>query len=259
MVRSLNEKAKELFDQGVQLVMGDLNDVDSLVHAMDGCYGVFGVTNYWDPTVQYDGEIQQGKNLGDACKRAGIQHLVFSTLDRNSNVPHFESKVIGEDYMKAQVPTTSLVTSFYFENLTGMMGPREQNGEWVYSVPLKSTTKVPMFSVYETGGWALQAFLHPELYLNQDLPCVSHYLSMPEVVETLVKVTGKKFKFHELTKEVFKSFGFPGVEDLCANMEYFDDLTDGVKVDRRGGIEKSRAIFEGESWDAFLNRTKWMQ
>jgi len=260
LVRNLSSpKSLELFDQGAQLIKGDLDDVESLVHAMDGCYGVFGLTNFWGPNVGYEGEIKHGKNLGDACKRANIHHLVYSSLDRNSDVPHFESKVIAEDYMKSCVPTTSLITSFYFENFGTFFPPKEENGEWVFSVPQKSSTKVPMFSVYETGGWVLQAFLHPELYLNKDVPAVSHYISYPELVEGFTKVTGKKAKFNEIPNEVFRTFGFPGAEDIALNMKYFDDLTDGVKVDRRGGLEESKGIFSGEDWESYLRRTKWMQ
>jgi len=57
----------------------------------------------------------------------------------------------------------------------------------------------------------------------------------------------------------FKTFGFPGAEEIALNMQFFDDSHDGVKEDRRGGIEVSKKIFSGEDWEGFLNRTKWMQ
>ena len=110
-----SEKALKLVEQGATVVKGDLNDVDSLVQAASDCYGVFGVTNFWDKDCGYEKEIQHGKNIGTACKTANVKHLVFSTLDRNSDVPHFESKVIAEDYIKSiGVPLTSMVTRFYF-------------------------------------------------------------------------------------------------------------------------------------------------
>jgi len=226
---------------------------------MDSCYGVFGITNFWDPSVGYDGEIKQGKNIGDACKLANIQHLVYSALDRNTGVPHAESKVIAEDYIKTCVPTTSLITSFYFENFLTFFPPKEENGEWVFSVPQKVTTKVPMFSVSDAGGWALQAFLHPELYLNQDVPCVGQYISYPELVETFARVTGKKARFNSIPNEIFRTFGFPGCLEIALNMQWFDDLHDGIKEDRRVGFEKSSQIYLGEDWEGYLKRSKWLQ
>jgi uncharacterized protein YbjT (DUF2867 family) len=224
---------------------------------MDGCYGVFGVTNFWDPSVGYDGEIRQGKNLAKACKRAGIQHLVYSTLDYNSDVPHFESKVLAETYMKTCVPTTSLVTSFYFENFAIFFPPKEENGEMVFTVAQKPTTRVPMYSVNDTGGWVLQAFLHPELYLNRDVSAVSQYITYPELVETFTRVTGKKARFNELPLDVFKGFGFPGAEELAANLQFFNDVSEGNKSDRRVDLETSQDVFKGEDWEGFLKRTGW--
>lgn len=260
LVRNPNSTvAQDLLKNGAELVVGDLNDVDSLTGAMTGCYGVFGVTNFWDPTVGYNGEVQQAKNIGDACKRANVQHLVYSTLDRNSDVPHFESKVVGEDYIKSLgVPLTCLVTSFYLENFLTLMAPKEVNGELVFSVAQKATTKVPVFACYDTGGWVLQAFKNPETYLGKDLPAVSQYLTYPEIVQTVTNVTGKSCRFQEVPLEAFRHFGFPGAEELALNLQFFNDISEGVKQDRRVNLKTSQDIFVGETWNEFLLQTKFL-
>src|SRR6478735_7343876 len=58
-------KALELKAAGAEVAQGDLDDTASLIRAMRGCYGVFGVTNFWE---HFDREYQQGKNLIDAVK-----------------------------------------------------------------------------------------------------------------------------------------------------------------------------------------------
>lgn len=254
-----SDGAQALLKSGAELVVGDLNDVDSLVVAMRDCYGVFAVTNFWDPSVGYEGEIQHAKNIGDACKRADIKHLVFSTLDRDSNVAHFESKVKGEDYIRSLgIPLTCLVTSFYFENLMTGFPPKEVNGELVFSVAQKATTKVPMFACYDTGGWVLQAFLHPEIHMNKDVAAVSQYATYPEIVETVTKVTGRKCKFQEIPLDTFRNFGFPGANELADNLQFFNDISDGKKPDRRTDLNTSRTIFAGETFEGFLNRTGFL-
>jgi uncharacterized protein YbjT (DUF2867 family) len=258
LVRDVNsEKAKSLLKQGVSVVQGDLNDVPSLVSAMTNCYGVFGVTNFWDPSVGYDGEVRQTKNIAIACKTTGVQHLVYSTLDRNSDVAHFESKVQGEDYIKSLgVPLTCLVTSFYFENFLSVMKPQTgPNGEVVFAVAQKSTTKVPAFSCYDTGGWVLQAFLHPEKYLGTDVAAVSQYITYSEIVETMAKFTGKQVVFQEIPLEVFRQFGFPGVHELADNLQFFNDISEKNKVDRRVNLTNSQNVYVGETWLQFLERT----
>ena len=68
-----------------------MDDPESLLAAMKGCYGVFAVTNFWEHGG--DGEVKQGKNLVDAAKKAGCEHFLWSTLDNGDpQVPHFVTK-----------------------------------------------------------------------------------------------------------------------------------------------------------------------
>ena len=220
---------------------------------------VFGVTNFWDPSVGYDGEIRQCRNLADACKRVGIKHLVYSTLDRNSDVPHFQSKVEGEDYMRSLgLPLTCLCTSFYFENFTLFFPPKFDNNGCVFSVAQKPTTCVPMYSVNDTGGWVCEIFKHPELYLNKDVGTVGEYITYPELVATYTRVTGIPAVFNQVSLDAFRNAGFPGAEELAANLKFFDDLSDGIKKDRRVCIEDCNRIWDGgENWEHYLRRTEW--
>ena len=234
-------------------VVGNLNDVVSLCNAMEDCYGVFAVTNFWDPSVGYEGEIEHAKNIGDACKMMNIKHLVFSTLDRDSNVPHFESKVIGEDYIKSlKIPTTCLVTSFYYENFLTFFSPKEtESGDLLLNVAQKSSTKVPMFSVDDTGLWALEAFKHPETYINKDISAVTEYLCYPEVANIFTCATGKKCNFVEIPLDVYKGFGFPGVDELAANLSFFNEIHEGSKVDRR---KNGMTSIVGKNLQSFLSK-----
>ena len=260
MVRNTDSpKVKELLEKGAQVVKGDLNSVESLTNAMVGCYGVFGVTNFWDSDCGYDKEILHGQNIGHACKNNHIEHLVFSTLDRHSDVSHFESKVMAEDYIrKLNVPTTFLVTSFYFENYMSFFPPKpDENGDLVFTVAQKATTKVPMFACHDTGGWVLEIFKHHNKFVGKDVAAVGEYISYPEIVDTFNRVNKTNARFQELPLDVFRSFGFPGVHELAANLQFFDDISDGVKEDRRKINGCMHCTFKGETWEEFLVRTGW--
>jgi len=85
--RALKENVPE-----IELVVADLDDVDSLKKTFDGAYGVFGLTDFWEHG--FDGEVRQGKNLVDAAKAVGVKHFVYSTfVSEQSDVPHFDSKL----------------------------------------------------------------------------------------------------------------------------------------------------------------------
>ena len=91
--------AKALAEKGAETVKAELSDVGSLQAAIDGSYAVFGVTNYWE-IMSMDKELAQGKAIVDACRKAGTQHLVLSTLPDTTklsggklpNIDHFVAK-----------------------------------------------------------------------------------------------------------------------------------------------------------------------
>src|SRR5215472_5138593 len=71
-------EAQSLMRQGVEVVQGDLEDPASFARAIQGVYGVYSVQDFW--AVGAKREIQQGKNIAVAAKKAGIKHLVYSSV-----------------------------------------------------------------------------------------------------------------------------------------------------------------------------------
>lgn len=135
-------KARELASRGVEVVQADLDDVESLKRAFAGAFGAYGVTNYWEH-FSPEKELGQARNLAVAAKASGIQHFVWSTLEDTRKrvplesdqmptlmgkykVPHFDAKGESDQIFRdLAVPTTFLLTSFYWDNLIHFgMGPR---------------------------------------------------------------------------------------------------------------------------------------
>src|SRR5262245_4205833 len=112
--------ARALAEAGAELVPGDMDSRSELEAAFQGAYGAFSVQNFWLPEVGYDGEIRQGKNVADAAKAAGVQHLVYSSVGaahRGMGQKHFESKWIIEQYIQSlELPYTILRPVAFFEN-----------------------------------------------------------------------------------------------------------------------------------------------
>lgn len=108
----------------VELVKADANDKESLVAAFQGAACVFAVTNpfavssrSWSASTRptdgsVEGEERQGRNIVDACKAAGVGHLVYTSCasaTEKTGVPTFEAKAAVEAYMAASgVPHTIL-------------------------------------------------------------------------------------------------------------------------------------------------------
>ncbi len=101
-----SEKALNLKDKGAEIAEGNMEDVNSLMDAMKDCYGVFGVTSFWE---HFQKEFEHGKNLVDAVSKSNIEHFVFSTLpnvkkisDDKYEAPHLDLKAELEEYSKSK-------------------------------------------------------------------------------------------------------------------------------------------------------------
>ena len=100
------------------MVQADLNDVESMKAAVKGSYGVFGMTDFW-AVMDKDIEIQQGKNIFEACKSVGVEHYVFSALPYAEkitdgvlkHVDHFDSKAIVAEFVEAN--KGDMIASFF--------------------------------------------------------------------------------------------------------------------------------------------------
>lgn len=112
--------SQELTEKGVEMVSATLNDTQALRTAVRGAYGVYGMTNFWDPDVMdKQKEIQQGKNIFEACKTEGVKHFVFASLpwtEKLTNgvlkhVDHFDGKAIVGQY--AEENKGDMIVSYY--------------------------------------------------------------------------------------------------------------------------------------------------
>ncbi|BGP41366.1 hypothetical protein JCM10450v2_005408 [Rhodotorula kratochvilovae] len=119
--KALLAKHQDAVDAGkLTLVQADLNDVDSLKKAVEGAQAVFGMTT---PTAE---EVQQGRNLVDAVKAAGVQHFIWSGLPsvgklsggKFPGIFYFETKAVVEAYAKEQLEhVTVLYPGGFYSNM----------------------------------------------------------------------------------------------------------------------------------------------
>src|SRR5215203_3105705 len=172
LTRDLNKPAAQALAQaGAELVAGDMDSRPDLDAAFQGVYGVFSVQNFWLPNVGYEGEIRQGKNVADAAKAAGIQHLVYSSVGsahRGMGQKHFDSKWIIEQYIQTlDVPYTILRPAFCMEN-------HNWSRAYILSgaftgMGLRADKGVQSIAVEDIGVFAALAFASPKDFLGKTI------------------------------------------------------------------------------------------
>lgn len=150
--------AQALLTQGADVVEADLEDTDSTAAALAGARRVFGMTSMDGGA---DAEFSRGRSLVDAAVRAGIEHMVFSSVggaDRDTGVPHFESKWEVERYLAASPLSAAVVRpTFFMENLAVQDGPEGA----ALPLPLPDDVPLQMIAVSDIGAAAARMLIDP--------------------------------------------------------------------------------------------------
>lgn len=234
------DAAKALARAGAEVVSADLDDVASLKRVFDGAYGAYCVTNYWEH-MSPDKEIAQARNLADASKAAGVTHVVWSTLEDTRKrvpladarmptlhgrfkVPHFDTK--GEsDAFFDKARTTFLLTSFYWDNLIYFgMGPKpNETGGYNFVLPM-GDEKLAGIAAEDIGKCALGVFKRGPSTIGQYIGISGDQLTGAQMAAALSQALEKPVLHQAVPPHVYRSFGFPGADDLGNMFQYYSEF-----------------------------------
>lgn len=268
-----SEKAKALASKkDVQVVKADIDDVDSLVDAFSGAYGAFFVTNFWEH-MNAEKEIQQVRNLADAAQKAGLKHVVNSTLEdtrpffneqenrpafitKDMFVPHFDGKGAMNEEVAKKVPTTQVFTSFYFENFISFgMGPKpDQEGNLAINFNMGDKA-MPMISVKDIGRVAAKVFEDSSLIGKEIYISSRETLACGDAAKAFSKLLGKPVAYNNVPYETYIALGFPGAHELGTMFRFFAESPDFEKVRTNDEIAK-KLVPDMVTFESFLNENK---
>ncbi len=239
VTRNVNsDKAKALAKLGAEVVAADADDEASLERAFKGVYGAFCVTFFWEH-FSPEKEFTQASNMARAAKRAGVQHVVWSTFEDprkwiplsdnrmptlmgKHKVPHFEAKAeANQVFTELGVPATFLLTSFYWDNLIHFgMGPKKgPDGKFAITLPMDDK-KLPGMAAEDIGRSAYGIFKAGREFIGKTVGVAGEHLTGGEMATALSKALGQEVHYNAVSPDTYRSFGFPGAEDL-GNMFQF--------------------------------------
>jgi uncharacterized protein YbjT (DUF2867 family) len=252
------EKGRELARLGAQVVAADADDPASLRKAFTGAHGVFCVTAFWEH-FSPDKEKAQAAAMAKAAKDAGVRHAIWSTLEDTRKfvaaadpkiptlmgrykVPHFDAKAEADaSFRDAGVPTTFLQTSFYWDNLIHFgMGPKKgADGRYAFVLPM-GAKKLAGIAVDDIGRCALGILRGGATWAGKTVGIAGEHLTGAEMAATLTRVLGVPVAYQDVPTEVYRTFGFPGADDL-ANMFQFNQSFEREALAARD-LKVSRAL-----------------
>ena len=268
-----SDKAKALKKAGAEVVQADLDDEESLKKAFAGAYGAFCVTNFWEH-FSPEKEYAQAGNMARAAKAAGVEHVIWSTLEDTRKkvplsdermptlqgkykVPHFDAKGEADQIFRdVGVPTTFLLTSFYWDNFVyfGVGPKRGPDGKLAITFPMDDK-KLPGIAAEDIGKTALSIFKRGREFIGKTVAIAGEHLSGKELAEKMGKALDKEIRYNPVPADVYRSFGFPGADDMGNMFQFKRDFNDyfvGVR-----DIESARKLNpEMQTFDKWLERHK---
>jgi len=231
VTRDVNKPAAQaLKSKGAEVVSANLDDRQSVMDVVKGSSVVFGVTNFWEKMSE-EVEVQQGKNIADACKAAGVERFVWSSLPdvsrethgKLTTVKHFDGKAHVEDYIREiGVPGTFVMPGMFMAAIA--MRPNDQGGV-NYASPFDADTKIPLLDpAADSGLFVAAALLHGQSTIGKRIAACGGYITPAQIAKDYEAVTGKKVNIIKLTWEQFGSVLPPPVrEELIGNFQLVVD------------------------------------
>ncbi len=269
LTRDVNsEKARVLAGLGIDLVAANLDDGESLKRAFAGVYGAFCLTNFWEH-FSPEKEYAQAKAQAEAAKQAGVQHVIWSTLEDTRKwvpltdkrmptlmgkykVPHFDAKgEADQEFEKLGLPTTFLLTSFYWDNMIffGMEPKKGPDGVLALTLPM-ADKKLPCIAAEDIGKCALGIFKKSREYTGKRVGIAGEHLTGTEMAAVMTNILGQPVRYNAVTPDVYRGFGFPGADDLGNMFQFKCEFNEVFCGPRDPGVARSLnpALLNFEAW-----------
>ena len=274
ITRDVNsDQAKALAKLGAEVVAADLDDTASLERAFQGAYGVYCVTFYW-AHFSPEKELAQATAMAHAAKRAGNQHVIWSSLEDTRKwvplsdnrmptlmgkykVPHFDAKGEADQvFIGLGLPLTILLASFYWDNLIHFgMGPKKgPDGKLAITLPM-GDKKLAGIAAEDIGKCALGIFKASHEYIGKKVGIAGEHLTGTQMAAALTKVLGQSVRYNDIAPDVYRGLGFPGAEDLGNMFQFYRDFEEDFCGARKLAI--SRALNPSlKTFEAWLDENK---
>ena len=251
----------------VKLVEGDLNAVPALfstaktIAGSTPIWGVYSVQASMGKGVTLEGEVKQGMALIDESIKAGVKHLVYSSVERGGEsrswenptpVPHFRTKHRIEQHLRDSTASGKSDMGWTILRPVAFMDSFEPGfGGKVFMTMMRDTLKdKPMqwVAVSDIGFFAAEAFEHPEKWDHKAVGLAGDELTFAEMNKVFEEVTGRPIE---------TTFGFlgkalkHGVHEVGAMVNWFKD--EGYKAN----LAELKTVHPGlANVEAYLRKKK---
>lgn len=237
-----SDKAKALSEKGAEVFKADINNYDEVKKALQGAYGAYFVTFFWDH-FSPEKEQNNAQNFVKAADEVGLEHAIWSTLEDTRNwvpleddrmptlqgkykVPHFDAKGEANKFFKDnEVPTTFFHASFYWDNMIyfGQGPQRGDDGKLRLSLPI-GDKKMAGIAAEDIGKCAYGIFKKGKELIGETIGVAGDQLTGDEMAKALTEALGEEVLYNEIEPATYRSFDFPGADDMGNMYQFYRDF-----------------------------------
>jgi len=267
-----SDRARALADQGADVVYGDADDLTSMTTAFAGAFGAYCMTDFWGGSGDPERERLQGVAMADAARAAGVQHVIWSTLEDTRRymaladdrmptllgkykVPHFDGKGSADEaFTRLGVPTTFYLTSFYWDNFLNFAGMglrKDAHGELFLAMPL-ADKRLPGIAADDIGLCALGIFKDAGSR-GQTIGVAGEHLTGAQMADGLARALGRPVRYVDVDPAVYRTWDFPAAPELSNMLQFKRDFQHVFCGSR--SVERSRQLNPAlQTFDEWLSR-----
>jgi NAD(P)H dehydrogenase (quinone) len=207
------ESGHEFAQRGVNVVVGDYDQYDSLVNAFQGVDQLLFVSS-----SDVGNRLAQHRNAVEAAKAAGVKHIVYTSMQRKNETPSSPLWVIAESHLQTEkwiqesgMSYTFLRNNLYMDFVPGFIGENVLQSGVIFvpaqdgkvSAVLRSEMAEAAAVVLSTGG-------HGGKQYNFSNEAAVSYRDMAQAIS---QVSGKEIKYISPTADEYSatlaSYGVP--------------------------------------------------
>jgi uncharacterized protein YbjT (DUF2867 family) len=189
-----SDKALVLAKLGAEVVQADMDDRPSLEVVFEGMPRVLSVQNW--VTSGIEGETKQGKLVAEVAQSVGVKHLVYGSAGTGkvgSGIPHFDNKIVVENYMRElEIPFTIVRPTPFMELLSEVEFFPPMAAWGVKPKIIGWDAPIPWVAVHDIGIAIANIFEAPEVWISQDLTLCGDVKSVGESKAIFTAIDGRK-------------------------------------------------------------------
>ena len=231
-VRAMTRKpdgpaALHLKKAGAEVVVGDLSDRSTVVSAAKGADVAFIVATPYEQGVAM--ELRWGLTGVEAAHDAGVPYIVYSSVsdaDRNTGIPHFDSKFEIEERLRELGSDYSIVApAFFMENFSA---PWVTAGfpRGVLSLGVAPDRKLQVISLPEIAQFTTLAVEKRDAFRGTRVNIASDELTPVDMAARISEAAGTKLTYVPVPLDQVRERS----EDLAKMYDWFNRVGYSVRI-----------------------------